>query len=44
MNWEKTLDLYGALIEERLKDYFAEAIKEVRSYHPFIEKVYSDLE
>ena len=44
MSWERTLDRYGALIEKRLKDYFARAVKEAKGYHPFIEKVYSDLE
>jgi geranylgeranyl pyrophosphate synthase len=44
MGWEKTLDRYGALIEERVKRYFAEAVKEARNYHPFIAEVYSDLE
>jgi len=44
MDWEKTLDRYGALIEGRLQRYFEEAVKEARGYHPFIGKVYSDLE
>ncbi|UCC57707.1 MAG: polyprenyl synthetase family protein [Candidatus Bathyarchaeum sp.] len=44
MSWEKTLDSYGAVIEERLKKFLAEAVKEAGDYHPFIEKVYSDLE
>lgn len=44
MGWERTLDRYGALIEERVKGYFAEAVKEARDYHPFIAEVYSDLE
>ena len=44
MGWERTLDRYGVLIEERLKGYFAEALKDARGYHPFIAKVYSDLE
>jgi len=44
MSWERTLDHYGGMIEEKLKDYFAQVIKEVRVYHPFIAKVYSDLE
>lgn len=44
MDWEKTLDFYGALIEERLKGYFAETVKEARGYHSFVAKVYSDLE
>jgi geranylgeranyl pyrophosphate synthase len=44
MSWEKTLDHYGAIIEERLKMFLDEAVKEASNYHPFIEKVYSDLE
>jgi geranylgeranyl pyrophosphate synthase len=44
MGWERTLDRYGELIEERIKGYFAEAVKEARDYHPFIAEVYSDLE
>jgi len=44
MGWERTLDNYGALIEEGLKGYFAEVVKEARGYHPFVAKVYSDLE
>jgi len=44
MGWERTLDRYGALIEERVKSYFAEAVKEAREYHLFIAEVYSDLE
>ena len=44
MSWEKTLDQYGAVIEERLKGCLAKTVEEARSYHPFIAKVYSDLE
>jgi geranylgeranyl diphosphate synthase type I len=44
MSWEKTLDHYGAVIEERLKTFLDEAVKEATDYHPFIEKVYVDLE
>jgi geranylgeranyl pyrophosphate synthase len=43
MSWERTLDSYGALIEERLKGFFIEAVEEARGYHPFIEKVHTDL-
>jgi hypothetical protein len=32
MSWERTLDHYGALIEERLKGYLAEAVKEAMDY------------
>lgn len=44
MSWEETLDNYGALIEERLRTFLAEAVKETESYHSFVGKVYSDLE
>ncbi len=44
MSWEKTLDHYGVLVEERLRDYLGEAVKEAKDYHPFIGKVYSTLE
>jgi len=44
MSWEKTLDSYGALIEERLKNFLASSVKEAEDYHPFIGNVYSDLE
>jgi len=44
MSWEETIDKYGALIEEKLRQYFAEAVNAAKAYHPFIEKVYSNLE
>ncbi len=44
MSWEKTLDHYGAMIEERLKKFLDEAVEEAADYHPFIEKVYGDVE
>ena len=44
MSWEKTLDHYGAVIEECLKTFLDETVKEAGDYHPFIEKVYSDIE
>ncbi len=43
MSWEKTLDHYGAIIEEHLKTFLDEAVKEAADYHPFIEKVYGDI-
>lgn len=43
MDWKRALDRYGALIEERLGKYLAEALKDARIYHPFIEKVYSNI-
>ncbi len=43
MGWEKTLDQYGVLIEEKLKDFFEDTIKAARVYHPFIGKVYSNI-
>jgi geranylgeranyl pyrophosphate synthase len=44
MSWEKTLDRYGAVIEERLRKVLDEATKEAGDYHPFIGKVYADIE
>jgi geranylgeranyl pyrophosphate synthase len=44
MSWEKTLDRYGAVIEERLRKFLDEATKEAGDYHPFIGKVYADIE
>ena len=44
MEWKRALDRYGALIEERLGKYLAGALKDARIYHPFIEKVYSNIE
>ena len=44
MGWEGTLDRYGSLVEERIRDYFVEVVKEARAYHPFVAKVYSGLE
>jgi geranylgeranyl pyrophosphate synthase len=43
MSWEKTLDHYGAVIEESLRKFLDEATKEAGDYHPFIGKVYGDL-
>ncbi len=44
MSWEKTLDHYGAVIEERLKTFLDKTVEEAGDYHSFIENVYSDLE
>jgi len=44
MSWEETLDHYGVLIEDSLKDYFIKVLQEAGAHHPFIEKVYSRLE
>jgi len=44
MIWEETLDYYGVLIEESLKDYLTKVLQEAKAYNPFIEKVYSKLE
>jgi geranylgeranyl pyrophosphate synthase len=44
MSWEKTLNSYDTLIEERLKKFFTDSVKEAEAYHPFIANVYSDLE
>jgi geranylgeranyl pyrophosphate synthase len=44
LSWEGTLDSFGALIEDRLKNFLDEALKEAEEYHPFIRNVYADLE
>ncbi len=44
MGWEETLDQYGVLIEEKLKGFLGETINAARVYHPFIGKVYSNIE
>jgi geranylgeranyl pyrophosphate synthase len=44
MGWEKTLDHYGAMIEERLRTFLDEAVEEAADYHPFIKSIYSDVE
>jgi len=43
MSWEETLDHYGALIDEKLTDFFTEAKNVAKTYHPFMEKVYSNM-
>jgi len=44
MNWEEMLDHYGALIDGKLKEFFAETENVAKAYHPFIEEVYSNIE
>ena len=44
MSWEETLDRYSKLVDEKLKDFFAEAKSVAQAYHPFIGKVYSNME
>jgi len=44
MGLEETLDHYGALVEERLREFLAEALSAAEAYHPFIRRVYSDME
>lgn len=44
MSWEETLTHYGALVEEKLKEFFIENRNVAKAYHPFIGKVYSDIE
>jgi hypothetical protein len=44
MSWEKTLDRYSKLVDGKLKDFFAEAKSVAQAYHPFIGKVYSNME
>ncbi len=43
MIWKETLEDYGLIIEEKLKDYFKNLRKEAELYHPFIMEVYSNL-
>jgi geranylgeranyl pyrophosphate synthase len=44
MSWEETLDQYGALIDGKLKELFAETKNAAKAYHPFIEEVYCNIE
>lgn len=44
MSWESTLDHYGALIEERIKEFFSTAVTEAGRYHPFIARAYLRME
>ena len=44
MNWEEILNNYGALIEEQLRTFFTETVKEAETYHQFVSKVYTDIE
>ena len=43
MDWERTLDFYGSLIEKRLEDYFSDLIKSARFYHRMIGEVYQNI-
>ena len=38
------LDYYGVLIDEEVKKFLAETKNAAKAYHPFIEKVYSNIE
>lgn len=44
MSWEETLDRYGVLIDEKLRNFFTEAKNGAKIYHPFMENVYSNME
>lgn len=44
MIWEETLDKYNDLIEKHLKTFLIKVVEEAEIYHPFIGKVYSDIE
>ncbi|MFQ5999605.1 MAG: polyprenyl synthetase family protein [Candidatus Bathyarchaeia archaeon] len=44
MSWEETLDRYGVLIDGKLKEFFTEAKNAAKAYHPFIERIYSNIE
>ena len=44
MSWEEKVDYYGLLVDEEVKKFFEEAKNAAKAYHPFIEKVYSNIE
>jgi geranylgeranyl pyrophosphate synthase len=44
MSWEQIIEKYGKIIEKRLEVFLAENIKQADNYHPFIGKVYADIE
>lgn len=44
MSWEKTVDNYSEIIEKSLKNFLKNEIEEAKNYHPFIGKVYSDIQ
>ena len=44
MSWEQVIDKYGKIVEERLEVFLVENVKQADNYHPFIGKVYSDIE
>jgi len=41
--WEKTLDKYGLMIEERLSSFLEKETKDASDYHDFIGRLYGDL-
>jgi len=41
--WEKTLDSYGLLVEEKLSNLFEREVESAVAYHVFIGKLYEDL-
>jgi len=43
MSWEKILDQYSSIIEEKLGEYFSEVSDKAKFYHPFIGEVYGAL-
>jgi len=43
MSWEKVIDRYGSLIEEKISEYFSEVSSKAYLYHPFIADVYATL-
>jgi geranylgeranyl diphosphate synthase type I len=44
MSWEETLNRYSKLVDDKLKDFFVETESVAQAYHPFIGKVYSNME
>lgn len=44
MNFENTLDKYGGIIEQELKNFFKSVVEEAYTYHPFVGDLYKVLE
>jgi geranylgeranyl diphosphate synthase type I len=44
MSWEKTLDHYGLMIEDRLNTFLDKSVDQAADYHPFIKRIYADIE
>lgn len=44
MSWERTLEKYSKIIEEYLRKFLDETTEEAKNYHPFIKKIYDDIQ